>query len=447
MNSFFSDLLGSLFDSRQLGLGVDDNRPMQKLCNELLSVHGEVTGAKNAHTILNRYRQMGDEGKRAFFHYLANELDVDPAEVVEAAKAYGKQPTRARFKTLMQVSEPRRQELLRRLNKVPGGTAELVQMRVDLLRMMENEPGFDRTDLDFKHMFVAWFNRGFLVMRRISWETPANILEKIIEYEAVHAINDWDDLRRRMQPPDRRCYAFFHPAMPEEPLIFVEVALMKGIPHSIQTILSGDRKNLSPLEANTAVFYSISNCQSGLKGISFGNSLIKQVVTDLQAEVKTLKTFVTLSPLPLFGRWLNDKKEDSELGELATHVLNLAASRDPENPLQKDDAQIIRMLVTYYLLEEKRPDESPLDPVARFHLGNGAFLYDVHADADISANGLKTACGAMVNYLYDLDQLAVNHESFVNDKKVTVSRSVRALERALERSLSKRPREQVTEHA
>ena len=426
MSSFFLGLLSSLFDKRTLGESVDDRRrPIQTLCEELISVHGEVTGANNAYTILNRYRKMDEDRKKAFFHYLTNTLDLNPQEIIDTANAYEKEPSPANYNKLMKVSEPPRQELLRRLNMVSGGTAELVQMRVDLLRMMRNEPEFARTDQDFRHMFISWFNRGFLVMRRINWETPANILEKIIKYEAVHAINDWDDLRRRIQPSDRRCYAFFHPAMPEEPLIFVEVALTKTIPDSINTILSSDRQILSPSEAKTAVFYSISNCQTGLKGISFGNSLIKQVVTDLQAEVKTLKTFVTLSPLPLFGRWLKEKAEDNELASVVNYVLKL----DRTLALDKEGQQAIRQLVAYYLIEEKRQDGLPLDPVARFHLGNGALLHDIHGDADRSENGMVTAYGAMVNYLYDLDHLAANHEAFVNDKKIKISKSVDTLNR------------------
>ncbi len=439
LSSFFSDLLGTLFDRNLLRSSGDDGRAIEAICAELISVHGEVTGVKDATAVLSRYHGMNEAEKTAFFDYLTEMLDVDSDAIAAAVEAYREEPDRANYSKLMQVSEPLRQELLRRLNQVPGATAALVQMRVDLLRMLKDKPEYGRTDADFRHMFGSWFNRGFLVMRRISWETPANILEKIIQYEAVHAINDWDDLRGRMQPSDRRCYAFFHPVMPEEPLIFVEVALTRGIPNSIQTILKDKREVLAPHQANTAVFYSISNCQTGLKGISFGNSLIKQVAADLAAEMPQLKSFVTLSPVPGFGRWLESVSEDEAIGRIANAILK----RSRQDLMDGVDAEEIRMLVARYLVEEKRKDGLPLDPVARFHLGNGAQLFDIHARADVSAKGVATARGAMVNYLYDLGEVAENHEAFVNEKKIVASKPVRQLVRAL----GKRGRELKSENA
>jgi malonyl-CoA decarboxylase len=241
------------------------------------------------------------------------------------------------------------------------------------------------------------------VLRPLNWDSPAGILEKIIEYEAVHAIDSWDDLRRRLQPVDRRCFGFFHPTMADEPLIFVEVALTKGVPNSVQGLLAEDRATLEPGDADTAVFYSISNCQAGLAGISFGNSLIKQVAADLARDLPNVKTFVTLSPIPRLNEWLASAK----LGALG----------------KGND----RALAANYLLEAKRADGTPYDPVARFHLGNGALIHAVHADADTSENGLRQSNGAMVNYLYNLSQIAQNHEKFVGEKTVVASSDVRSL--------------------
>ena len=262
-------------------------------------------------------------------------------------------------------------------------------------------------DLDFRHLFASWFNRGFLVLRPINWESPADILDKIIAYEAVHAIHSWDDLRSRLQPADRRCFGFFHPAMPNEPLIFVEVALSRGIPGSVQGVLADERETIAAEEADTAVFYSISNCQAGLAGISFGNSLIKQVVADLSRELPNLKTFVTLSPIPGLNRW---KKEITAL----------------DGGSENDQLQ----LAAHYLLKAKRPDGSPYDPVARFHLGNGALVHAVHANADLSDNGRAQSGGTMVNYLYDLSLISKNHERFASAQDVVASPAVTALSAA-----------------
>ena len=340
-------------------------------------------------------------------------MDLDPAAVTSAAQAYADTPDARHLSALLEVAEPPRQELLRRLNQAPGGTAELVAMRVDLMKQARVEPDLARVDLDFRHLFASWFNRGFLVLRRIGWESPANILEKIIAYEAVHEIHSWDDLRRRLEPPDRRCFAFFHPAMPDDPLIFVEVALTRGIPGAIGPLLAEDRRALSPSEVDTAVFYSISNCQAGLRGISFGNSLIKQVVDVLGREVAGLKTFVTLSPIPGLTRWI-ETQDDEARAMLAMDPLKL-------------DAEGLRRTAARYLLEAKAEDGAPLDPVARFHLGNGAEVHEIHAGADLSPKGRQQSCGAMVNYLYDPARVEQNHEAFATHQTIAAARGVKAL--------------------
>ncbi|MDX5384460.1 MAG: malonyl-CoA decarboxylase [Rhodobacterales bacterium] len=407
------DLLSTLFERKRQGDVTASGKPLPALCRALLTGQGEVSGMKRAAEVLMRYRQADAAEKAAFFRFLADEMDVDPAAVTLAAQAYADTPDARHLSALLAVAEPPRQELLRRLNQAPGGTADLVAMRVDLMKQARAEPDLARVDLDFRHLFASWFNRGFLVLRRIGWESPANILEKIIAYEAVHEIHSWDDLRRRLEPPDRRCFAFFHPAMPDDPLIFVEVALTRGIPGAIGPLLAEDRRALSPSEVDTAVFYSISNCQAGLRGISFGNSLIKQVVDVLGREVAGLKTFVTLSPIPGLTRWVETQDDETRA------ILD-------KTPADQD-AEALRRIAARYLLEAKAEDGAPLDPVARFHLGNGAEVHEIHAGADLSPKGGQQSCGAMVNYLYDPARVEQNHEAFATHQTIAAARGVKAL--------------------
>jgi len=422
--TFFADLMSTLFERGPFrpSRKAFDMESIGPEIDELLSGVGEVSGVRLARDILSQYQAMDEAAKRAFFEHLASRLDLDADEVIKAADAYRSDRSAKTLHRLTRAAEPRRQELLRRLNQAPGATDWLVRMREELLRLLPESPELDVVDADFQHLFASWFNRGFLVLRRIDWHTPANILEKIIEYEAVHAINDWQDLRRRVLPSDRRCFAFFHPAMPEEPLIFVEVALCRGIPNSIQDLLDDGHQTLPEHEADTAVFYSISNCQEGLKGISFGNLLIKQVVEELAAEVPSLKTFVTLSPVPGFNRWLRAQAE--ERPEIETLIEQLQ-SREPE--AVSEHGAVLRGLCAQYLIEAKGNYGRPIDPVARFHLGNGALLHDIHALADKSANGWDQSSTVMVNYLYDLKQVSRNSERFMSNGEVLTSKQVRQL--------------------
>ena len=409
-----SDLLSTVFARRyrrRLPL-QSDSRPLSALADDLVGTTGEISGLAIAEDILSRFEIMGDAQKLEFFQYLATAMNIDPANVRRTLEAYEKTPSKASYRAFASAAEPARQEMVRRLNRVPGATAALVRMRADLLRIGRGMPDLEALDLDFRHLFASWFNRGFLVLRPINWESPAHILEKIIAYEAVHTIDSWDDLRRRLEPTDRRCFAFFHPSMPDEPLIFVEVALNKGIPGSVQTLLAQDRKARPEAEADTAVFYSISNCQPGLANISFGNSLIKQVVSDLAAEPTGLTTFVTLSPIPGLTKWLAHENH----------------AWDCDQPGQ------MKALAADYLLNAKAQDGLPVDPVARFHLGNGAIIHAVHADADISENGRSQSGGAMVNYLYDLRDVSQNHEAFVSNKNVAATPYVHALAREAARA-------------
>ena len=301
-------------------------------------------------------------------------------------------------------------------------------MRADLLALMNQNPSLAIVDRDFLHLFGSWFNRGFLVLRRIDWSSPAALLEKIIRYEAVHEIGDWDELRRRIDPADRRCYAFFHPRLVDEPLIFVEVALTLTLPAAIAPLLAEKRAHLSPNKARAAAFYSISNCQQGLAGVNFGNFLIKQVVEEIRRELPAIETFITLSPVPGFRAWL-ETTEDPSIAPLKTAALSLAAEDDwrtaPEVAARLRAA--LELLAAHYFLKARRPDGRVIDPVARFHLGNGASLERIDWQGDLSPKGLAEFDGIMVNYLYDLDEIERNHEAFVNRGQIAASSAVKKL--------------------
>ncbi|MBK5932548.1 malonyl-CoA decarboxylase [Rhodovulum imhoffii] len=409
--TLFGNLMSTIFERRYIGAGRRDldGLDMADLAQRLLTTRAESTALALAGQILERYATLDDAEKMTFFRMTVEQFNITPTRVREALEAYEAAPGKDTYRTYMEAAEPPRQELIRRLNQVPGATGRLVGMRADLRRLAAQSPEIGALDLDFRHLFNSWFNRGFLVLLPVNWETPANILEKIIAYEAVHALDDWEDLRRRLEPEDRRCFAFFHPAMPDEPLIFVQVALLKGVPDSIQTLLAEDRAPLKAEQADTAVFYSISNCQIGLAGISFGNSLIKQVVRDLSATLPNLKTFVTLSPIPGLMDWLH------------RHDRARAARTDPE---------VLRRLAALYLLEAKGAGGVPQDPVARFHLANGALVHAIHAGADTSQRGMARSGGAMVNYLYDLSRISRNAETYADTQDVAASSAVRALAKA-----------------
>ena len=433
--SFLQELLGSIAEQgrqllpRSLG-GAEPQEEIRELAAALLSGRGEASGVAIARAILEDYRRLAPDERRAFLAYIAETMQPDTDRVAHAAKAYLAHPEPSAVAALQRAVESPRQEFFRRLNLAPGATAEIVAMRRDLIEV--GDPALALVDRDLMHLLASWFNRGFLVLRRIDWQTPAAILEKIIEYEAVHEIKGWDDLRRRLDPADRRCFAFFHPSLIDEPLIFVEVALTTDIPDSIQSLLAEEPKNGDAEEKpTTAVFYSISNCQEGLRGISFGNFLIKQVVEDLLKERASLRTFVTLSPIPGFADWLERLRtgDSSELLSPAEHD-RLAVLEDPAwvhtaaaEPLRP----LLLRLAAHYFLNAKTVDGQPVDPVARFHLGNGARLERINWQGDISAKGLREAHGLMCNYRYELKDIEKNHEAYVNEGVVAASRQVHAL--------------------
>ncbi len=436
LNGLFDQIVDrgrSLLDLSLVGLGQGDS--IEDLSRALLSGRGESSGVVIAQAILAAYRSLEPEKKTAFFEFLAEEFAASEEAVRDAASDYLAHPGDATLKVLARVTEAPRQEFFRRLNLAPGGTAEIVAMRADLLDNLKSRPDIAPVDDDIVHLFGAWFNRGFLVPRRIDWTTPATILEKIIEYEAVHEIHGWEDLKRRLDPVDRRCYGFFHPSLVDEPLIFVEVALTRDIPASIQDLLN-EESVASDKAPTTAAFYSISDCQKGLGGISFGNFLIKQVVTDLASELPSLKTFVTLSPIPTFARWLDLERRNDRSTLLAGDDLVALAALD-EAGWNEDEAvssgleNLITGLGAHYLVAGKTPGGRPLDPVARFHLGNGARLERVNWMGDVSDHGIAQSAGLMVNYLYDLKDIERNHEAFVNEGKVASASQVSKLARAL----------------
>ena len=423
-NRAFGAMLSSIVEQGQRFIAPKPpHEPLIDRCKLLVSTRGEASGTALARDILDSYEALDDEGKRALFTGLADQFDTDPDRISQAALAYADSLDTKDYRRLLELSEPGRRELLRRLNQAPGGTAALVRMRADLFKYIKETPTLARIDLDFELLLKAWFNRGFLDMVPISWNTPANLLEKISRYEAVHEIDGWDELRRRVEPADRRCYAFFHPRMPDEPLIFVQVALTKEVPANIADLLAADREQITPAKATTAVFYSISNCQVGLRGISFGNFLIKQVANELSAELPQLKTFVTLSPVPGFRRWVESQRADNPL---AQHVADIGQQ---ENWVQNPDASrdlepIMTALAGEYFLTAKGRQNSPYDPVARFHLGNGAILDRVNFAGDLSSRGLANAYGLMVNYRYDLGRVEENHEAFANDGTIVSAKAV-----------------------
>jgi malonyl-CoA decarboxylase len=445
--SFLQELLNSVAEQgrqllpRALG-GPGREHDIGELASALVSNRGEASGVAIARELLARYRGLPVEERMAFLNFLARTMQPDAAEVVRAAKAYLSGPATTSMRALQRAVESPRLEFFRRLNLAPGATAEIVAMRRDLIAA--GDPSLAQVDGDLRHLLSSWFNRGFLVLRRIDWQTPANILDKIIAYEAVHEIQGWDDLKRRLDPADRRCFAFFHPSLVDEPLIFVEVALMDDVPGSIGSVLQEAPKDGERAERpSTAVFYSISNCQEGLRGISFGNFLIKQVVEDLVKEQPSLKTFVTLSPVPGFADWLSGALADPGAKQVtAEERERLDVLADPHWAASGQVAEAVKpmllRLAAHYFLAAKAGDGRPLDPVARFHLGNGARLDRINWMGDSSPKGHAEAHGLMVNYRYEIRDIEKNHEAYANDGVVAASRAVHGLLK-LKRGQGQRP--------
>ena len=442
--SFFGELLQSISDRGRSLLDIKRERrgdaparsaTFVELCRDLLSGRGEASGVALAREILARYGELTIGPRIAFFEALADGFGVDRARLDAALAAWQAAPSDETAAEVHHAAEPLRQELFRRLNLAPSGTQALVRMREQVIDAMEHRDDLGAVDADFVHLFSSWFNRGFLVLRRIDWSTPASVLEKIIRYEAVHEIRDWDDLRRRIDSPDRRCYAFFHPALVDEPLIFVEVALTREIPASIEQVLAAKRDTVDPTKATTATFYSISNCQRGLAGVSFGNFLIKQVVEEISRDLPALSTYVTLSPVPNFAEWLRrERLADAPVALRREDVAALAVlDREDwwQHPKMVEKARDpLTRAAAFYFMHARTKRGTPLDSVARFHLGNGARLERINFLADTSPKALRQSHGIMVNYQYDLADIEKNHEAFAEHRTVVASSAVSKLARA-----------------
>jgi malonyl-CoA decarboxylase len=413
-------------------------RRMVKACRQLISEQGEASGTTRAKETLALYADLDAVQRAKWFDALKREFAPDPQRVLAAAIAYASMPTSNNLATLTAVTEPPRQELLRRLNRAPGGTHAIVNMRERLLDALKKDAELAQVDDDFRHLLASWFNPGFLKMLRVDWNSPATLLEQVIQHEAVHEIRGWNDLRRRLQR-DRRCFAFFHPTMPEEPLIFVEVALVNEMAAHVGPLIDMEVPPADADSYKTAVFYSISNCQPGLRGVSLGNFLIKQVVDQLTQEFPRLKVFCTLSPMPGFRDWLklriqtglsadviakNDKLADAlkqvsvKLRDsIGGSVADLHAREATINSLQKP----LLALAAAYLTGAGETAHTSSDAVARFHLNNGARLDRLNWRADESDKGLRQSLGLMVNYVYEPRRIESNHEKFV--RGITVASS------------------------
>ncbi len=418
------------------GLAV---RRLVASCRSVLSSRGEAAGVSLAKTTLDLYRELDRKEQQRFFAALLAEFSPDPKQVLAAAQSYAAEASAANLARLSAVAEPSRQELLRRLNRAPGGTSAILRMRERILELKRDHRELEAVDADFRHLLASWFNPGFLQIVRVDWHTPAYLLEQIIVHEAVHEIRGWNDLRRRLDT-DGRCYAFFHPALPDEPLIFVEVALMDRIAEAVPPLLDAQSASKGPSRANTAVFYSISNCQPGLRGVPLGNFLIKKVVDVLSQELPRLKVFCTLSPIPGFTAWLAPLLEAPEAagnellaqaavavagvlrGDLASIGGDSAGAAARLEPLREP---LTRLCATY-LLHRGEASEPAQDPVARFHLNNGARMERINWLADPSRKGLRESLGMMVNYLYMPSAIQTNHQKFVRGE-IVASRRVRSL--------------------
>lgn len=399
-------LKNNLFGGEDFGVLHKD---INKALESVMTSSGEVSSLVYAEHLLTLIEQLNNNDLVSFLKKLSEDYDIDPLALSKVSKEYSANKTQANLEKISKASEPQWVELFRRLNTTPNGTVRLVRLRENIRSLVKDNPDIAFFNSSLLSLFKSWFNPSFLVLKKIDWSTPANILEKIIEYEAVHEINSWDDLRARLAPEDRRCFAFFHPLIPDEPLIFVEVALCNKMPESINEIIKIDREITEYKDINTAVFYSISNCQDGLAGISFGNFLIKKVAHKLKQELDDLSKFVTLSPAPGFVKWLEKKSLQDNL----------------------DDDNLMTQAILY-LTESEREDNSPNDPVAKFHLGNGAILEKINLNADPSTKGVAQSKGVMVNYLYNLELLERNHELFFKTKNVQVSDGIKSLKKKLQ---------------
>jgi malonyl-CoA decarboxylase len=418
--SLIADTGQKLF--KKSNIKKNDSDSIIKLCDELLSNKGMVFGITVARDITNLYQELSQENKLNFFKKINEKYKANSGEVNKAIKIYTQSQNENNLTKLFITAEGKRRELFRRMNIAPNGTAIIVKLREDLLKFLKNNKDLVYLDFDLRHLFKAWFNPGFLKLERITWETKAVILEKIIKYERVHLMKDMNDLKRRLGE-DRRFFSYFHPALEDEPIIFVQVALTKGLGKSIQEIM----KPSSDGERNydTATFYSISNCQEGLSRVTLGHFLIKRVIYEVQEELPNIKNFGTLSPIPGFVDWFSYLDENKIKTILGKSYNDMSFLKSPD--FKVGDVRVLSnkdniiKFVAHYLIKEKDAEGFPVGDVTRFHLRNGAMINDIVVNANVSDAGFKRSFGVMVNYLYELDNIEKNHEEFVNKKKVIYS--------------------------
>ncbi|MFK7891047.1 MAG: malonyl-CoA decarboxylase family protein [Granulosicoccus sp.] len=442
--SYLSGLLSSVFIRHENDAEFQEERSFAELCVALLKHEGQRSGNLIARGLLTRFANSTAEQQLEFFRMLATRFDINADQAVFAAQQYSQSSTAENLSLLMESVEPTRQELFRRLNCVSGATSQLVHMRALLLDACRSNPELERIDLDFRHLFRAWFNQGFLILREIDWHTPAKVLENIIENDAISQISNWSSLRNRLESTDQRCYAFFHPAMPSEPLIVFEIALTDKTPQSLSQLTGNDRRVPRESDATTAVFYSICYCQAGLEGISFGNSLVKQVVAELKKSLPELRTFRTLSPIPGLMRWVAEQLKTAQLNEqadtdiaasddfchgaqIASMRLAQVVSENEKTLLDEADSHQLKQLAAYYLLNARHEDNQPLDSVAQFHLGSGAVFDDVLPGADESDTGRRKSASLMASYLYDMDCVDDNQDAYEESRQLLASSEMMVL--------------------
>jgi malonyl-CoA decarboxylase len=438
-------LFNRLFAGRAIGGDVGSPKSvtaLMALCGALMSERGEVSGAKLAGEVVVSYRALGAAEREAFFDLLARSFGPDAIEIDRAAESYRQDRSPSRLMALQRAVESPRQELFRRWNMAPDGTGSLVALRQGLIKATRHHPNWAAVDAELLHLFRSWFNRGFLALQRIDWHTSAYILERLIQYEAVHQIQGWGDLRRRLEG-DRRCYAFFHPALPDEPLVFIEIALTREMATSVQPLLDPESPIVDPRRASHAIFYSITSCQEGLRGVSFGHLLIKQVVEVLEREFPRLRTFATLSPVPGFVDWLTARgltalKLGQGVAEVVAQARNGSLTKLSIQPSVRDE---LMASCAWYLAKERAdPEGIPADAVARFHLANGATLERLNWGGDQSGVGIRRSVGITANYVYRPRATERNHEMYVKTHRVLVGADVERLLRRSQRMTESRRR-------
>ena len=425
--SSIADVGQKLFKKTELK--KNDLETILSLCDDLISNKGAAFGITVARDITDLYQSLTLENKLLFFQKINEKYKPNHTKVAEAIETYQKTQNDKNLYRLFITSEGKRRELFKRMNMAPNGISTIVSLREDLLKILDEHKDLKPLDDDLRELFKSWFNPGFLKLAKITWDTKAAVLEKIMKYERVHEIKDMDELKRRLGE-DRRFFSYFHPALEDEPIIFVQVALTNGLGKSIQEITKprteGDKKY------DSATFYSISNCQEGLSRVTLGNFLIKRVVFEIQEELPNIKNFGTLSPIPGFRDWfsyLEDSKIKNILGNISLENISFLKSPD----LKPGDSRILSnkdallKLVAHYLMNEKNNKKLPINDVCRFHLGNGAIIDDIIINANVSEVGLNRSFGVMVNYLYELKNIEKNHEDYINNKKIIVSDKVKKL--------------------